>query len=39
MDIEPVLMPAKFEGWLLVVRAYTGSADVTVALEEPEDGA
>jgi hypothetical protein len=39
MDIEPALMPARFEGWLLVVRAYTGTADVTLALEQPEDGA
>jgi hypothetical protein len=39
MDIEPAQMPARFDGWLIVVRAYTGSTDVTLALEEPEDGA
>lgn len=39
MDIEPAVMPARFDGWLLVVRAYTRTAEVTLALEEPEDGA
>jgi hypothetical protein len=37
MELPPIGMPLRFRGLVLVARAYTTTADVTLAIEDDEE--